>query len=92
TADWCITCKVNERAVFGDGRFARALAASGAVYMVGDWTDVDPALTAFLQRHKAVGVPLYVVYPRDGGEGRVLPTVLTPGLVEDALRQAAGGG
>ena len=91
TADWCITCKVNERAVFGDGRFARALAASGAVYMVGDWTDVDPALTAFLQRHKAVGVPLYVVYPRDGGEGRVLPTVLTPGLVEDALRQAAGG-
>ena len=63
--------------------------AANAVYMVGDYTDVDPAITAYLQRHKAVGVPLYVVYPRDGGEGRILPPLLTAGMVEDALREAA---
>ncbi|MCR6495368.1 hypothetical protein LJB71_03365 [Thermomonas sp. S9] len=57
--------------------------------MVGDYTDVDPAITAYLERHRAVGVPLYVVYPRSGGEGRILPTLLTPGMVEDALREAA---
>ena len=57
--------------------------------MVGDWTDVDPAITAYLQRHQSVGVPLYVVYPRDGGEGRILPPLLTAGMVEDALREAA---
>ena len=91
TADWCLTCKVNEKSVFkGDG-FRRAMEAADAVYMVGDWTDVDPTLTAFLQRHKAVGVPLYVVFPRGGGEGRVLPTVLTEATVEAALRDAAGG-
>ncbi|HZH43869.1 MAG TPA: protein-disulfide reductase DsbD [Lysobacter sp.] len=91
TADWCITCKANERAVFARDGFARALQAAGGVYMVGDWTDVDPALTAYLQRYKAVGVPLYVVYPRGGGPGRVLPALLTPGLVDEALAQAAGG-
>ena len=37
----------------------------------------------------AVGVPLYVVYPRNGGEGEVLPTVLTQSMVEDALARAA---
>ncbi len=89
TADWCVTCKANEKTVFAGDRFRTALEAANAVYMVGDYTDVDPAITAYLQRHRAVGVPLYVVYPRGGGEGRILPTLLTPGLVEDALREAA---
>ena len=89
TADWCVTCKANEKTVFARERFRGALEAANAVYMVGDYTDVDPAITAYLQRHRAVGVPLYVVYPRGGGEGRILPTLLTPGMVEDALREAA---
>lgn len=89
TADWCVTCKANEKAVFARDGFLEALAAADAVYMVGDWTDVDPAITAYLQRYKAVGVPLYVVYPRGGGEGKVLPTVLTPTLVREALAAAA---
>ncbi len=89
TADWCITCKANEKAVLGNDGFRDALAKANAVYMVGDWTDVDPAITAYLQRYRAVGVPLYVVYPRGGGEGRVLPTVLTSTIVRDALERAA---
>ncbi|MDE2407397.1 MAG: thioredoxin family protein [Xanthomonadaceae bacterium] len=89
TADWCVSCKANEKTVFGRDGFRNALDAANAVYMVGDYTDVDPAITAYLQRHRAVGVPLYVVYPRGGGEGRILPTLLTPGMVEDALREAA---
>jgi thiol:disulfide interchange protein len=91
TADWCITCKANEKAVFAREGFRTSLAQAEAVYMVGDWTDVDPTITAYLQRYRAVGVPLYVVYPRGGGEGRVLPTVLTPSIVENALMDAAKG-
>lgn len=90
TADWCVTCKANEKTVLGTPAFRDALAQANAVYMVGDWTDVDPALTAFLQRYDAVGVPLYVVLPADGGPGIVLPTVLTMERVRDALRDAAG--
>jgi thiol:disulfide interchange protein len=89
TADWCVTCKANEKAVFARDGFREALAGANAIYMVGDWTDVDPAISAYLQRYNAVGVPLYVVYPRSGGEGTVLPTVLTPAIVREALQQAA---
>jgi thiol:disulfide interchange protein DsbD len=89
TADWCVTCKANERAVFARSGFREAMAEANAVYMVGDWTDVDPALTAFLQRYKAVGVPLYVVFPRGGGEGRTLPMVLTVDSVREALAHAS---
>lgn len=89
TADWCVTCKANERTVFAGSAFRDALRAANATYMVGDYTDVDPALTAYLQAHRAVGVPLYVVYPRGGGEGEILPTLLTPGTVTAALSRAA---
>ena len=89
TADWCVSCKANEKAVFARDGFREAIDAANAVYMVGDWTDVDPEITAFLKQHRAVGVPLYVVFPRDGGPGKVLPTLLTPGIVEEALREAA---
>jgi thiol:disulfide interchange protein DsbD len=90
TADWCVTCKANERRVLSGNFFREALAAVDGVYMRGDWTNVDPAITAFLEAHGAVGVPLYVVYPRDGGAGQVLPLVLSEGIVRDALARAAG--
>ncbi|KIQ96361.1 protein-disulfide reductase DsbD [Lysobacter sp. A03] len=89
TADWCVTCKANEKTVLGREGFKRALDDADAAYLVGDWTNVDPTLTAFLQRHNAVGVPLYVVFPRGGGEGQILPTVLTPDIVRKALADAA---
>ena len=89
TADWCVTCKANEKTVFARDGFRAALETHNAIYMVGDWTDVDPEITAYLQRYQAYGVPLYVVYPRGGGEGTKLPTVLTPALVEEALAKAA---
>lgn len=89
TADWCITCKANEHAVLNTDAFRDLLKRTGAVYMKGDWTNEDPAITAFLQQYHTPGVPLYVVFPKHGGEGRKLPTVLTSSLVEDALTEAA---
>jgi thiol:disulfide interchange protein len=88
TADWCVTCKANEKNVLGTDHFKALLTAADAVYMKGDWTNVDPAITAFLQQHQAVGVPLYVVFEGREGPGRVLPTLLTAGIVEQALPPA----
>jgi thiol:disulfide interchange protein DsbD len=85
TADWCVTCKANEKNVLGGDRFKELLATSNAVYMKGDWTNVDPEITAFLQAHGAVGVPLYVVFHGTEEPGSVLPTLLTDGIVEAAL-------
>jgi thiol:disulfide interchange protein DsbD len=89
-ADWCVTCKVNERAVLDTDAFRALLKRSNAVLMTGDWTNVDPAITAFLKDYKAVGVPLYVVFPAgQPGPGHALPTVLTQSIVEQALTPSA---
>jgi thiol:disulfide interchange protein DsbD len=90
-ADWCVTCKANEYAVLDTAGFRNLLAQTGAVYMKGDWTDVDPAIGAYLRSFHSPGVPLYVVYPRGGGAGHALPTVLTTSLVRAALVQADKG-
>ncbi|WP_397573937.1 protein-disulfide reductase DsbD family protein [Silanimonas sp.] len=89
TADWCVSCKANERAVLSTDAFTSAREAANAVYMKGDWTDVDPAITAYLQQYGAVGVPFYAVYPASGGEPEILPNLLTTGIVETALAKAA---
>ncbi|UGB45205.1 protein-disulfide reductase DsbD [Frateuria edaphi] len=89
TADWCVTCKANEHTVLDTAAFRALLQRTGAVYMRGDWTDVNPTIAAFLEHYHSPGVPLYVVFPRGGGEGLKLPTVLTSGLVEQALTEAA---
>jgi len=88
TADWCVTCKANERTVLGTHAFEETLHRTNAVYMRGDYTNVDAEITAFLDEHKAVGVPLYVVYG-PGAPPTVLPTVLTQALVDEALLRTA---
>lgn len=88
TADWCVTCKANEKNVLSGPSFRAAMRRVDAVYMIGDWTNTDPVISAFLEEHHAVGVPLYVVYG-PGAPPRVLPAVLTPALVEDALARAS---
>ena len=88
-ADWCVTCKANEHTVLDTPAFRDLLKRTGAVYMKGDWTNVDPTISAFLQAYHTPGVPLYVVFPKHGGPGRQLSTVLTASLVARALTAAA---
>jgi len=89
TADWCVTCKANEHTVLDTQAFRDLLQRTGAVYMKGDWTDVNPTISAFLQQYHSPGVPLYVVFPKHGGPGKQLSTVLTASMVEQALTEAA---
>jgi thiol:disulfide interchange protein DsbD len=89
TADWCITCKANEHAVLDTDAFKALLKRTGTVYMRGDWTDVNATIAAFLEQYHSVGVPLYVVYPKGGGDGHKLSTVLTYDSVKQALEAAA---
>ena len=89
TADWCITCKVNEKAVLDTDAFRALLTLTHTTYMVGDWTNEDPAISAFLDEYHSPGVPLYVVYPADGGPGRRLPQVLSQATLREALETAA---
>ena len=87
TADWCITCKVNEKAVLHTDAFTQLLKDTGTVYLVGDWTNQDPDISAYLDQYDTPGVPLYVVYPEGAGDGKKLPQLLTHGIMRDALAQ-----
>ena len=81
TADWCLTCKVNEKAAIERSEVAKAFADKQVVTMVGDWTRGDPAISRFLAAHGRSGVPFYLYYPSGGGDPRELPQVLTPGML-----------
>src|SRR5690606_34220366 len=87
TADWCLTCKVNEGVAIEREATREAFEQAGVVAMRGDWTRRDPEITRFLTAHGAAGVPLYLWYA-PGGEGEVLPQVLTP----DSLVELAEAG
>jgi len=79
TADWCLTCKVNERGAMASAAVADSFRARGIRVLAGDWTRGDPAIGRFLERHGRSGVPFYLFYPRGGGEPEVLPQLLTVG-------------
>lgn len=88
TADWCLSCKVNEHVALDSSAVHQAFAAGDVAYLQGDWTRSDPAITAELARYGHSGVPLYLVYLK-GAEPRVLPQILTPATVVDALHGAS---
>ena len=71
--------------------FEKLLNRHDVAYLQGDWTNRDPEITRFLERFGRAGVPLYVVFPADGGEPRVLPQILKPGTVGDVLASLASG-
>ena len=85
TADWCITCKVNERVALRNGEVEQLFADEGILYLEGDWTNSDESITRVLENFNRNGVPLYLVYRPGVSEPEVLPQVLTPSIMLDAF-------
>ena len=78
TADWCLTCKVNEGVAIESEPTRAAFAKAGVIVLKGDWTRRDPAITRYLTAQGAAGVPLYMWYPANKGVPQQLPQVLGP--------------
>ncbi|MFG6467455.1 protein-disulfide reductase DsbD family protein [Roseateles sp. BYS87W] len=85
TASWCISCLVNERVALSRPEVKDAFAKAGVAYLKGDWTREDPKITAVLKAHGRSGVPLYLYYAPGAADAVVLPQILTPGLVIEAV-------
>jgi thiol:disulfide interchange protein len=81
TADWCLTCKVNEKVAIETEATQAAFAKAKVAVLVGDWTDGDPVLGRFIEKHNRAGVPLYLYYAPGAAEPQVLPQVLTSGML-----------
>jgi thiol:disulfide interchange protein DsbD len=89
TASWCITCQVNDRAALSTRAVKDALARTGTIYMIADSTKYNPDIDQAINRFGRGGLPVYVVYPADGGAPVLLPQLLTPELVVSALEKAS---
>jgi len=90
TADWCVTCQANKRTSLEIPSVRAKLKEINAVAFLGDYTLEDAAITAELRSFDRAGVPLVLVYPKDAKQPpMVLPALLTPGIVLEALEQAA---
>ncbi len=85
TADWCLTCKVNETAAIEREEVRAAFEKAGVVVLRGDWTRRDPAITRYLTAQGAAGVPLYMWYPAQGAPQQ-LPQVLSVGTLTDLIK------
>jgi thiol:disulfide interchange protein DsbD len=89
TAEWCLTCKVNEKAVIGDDDVINKFKSLDVIAVRADWTNRNPDITQLLAKFGRSGVPLYVIFPAGKpGEPIVLPEVITTGIVLDALDRA----
>ncbi len=86
TADWCITCLVNERVALNTDSSKAALALYDVTYLKGDWTLRDAAITDYLRLYQRNGVPLYVLY-WPGQSPHVLPQILTPDTLPATLER-----
>jgi thiol:disulfide interchange protein len=85
TADWCLTCKVNEKAALNRPEVAKAFAEKNIVALKADWTNTDEVITQALEAYGRNSIPLYVYYPAGGADYKILPQVLTVGNVVEAL-------
>ena len=83
TADWCLTCKVNEQVAIERETTRAAFERAGVIVMRADWTRRDAQIAQFLTEHGAAGVPLYLWYAPGAAEGEQLPQVLTPSLLAE---------
>ncbi len=89
TADWCFTCKVNERLVLETDEVAGAFKEHHVLAMKADWTNRNDEIGAFLAEHGRYGIPFYVLY-RPGAEPHVFSELLTQEAVLAAVRAAKG--
>jgi thiol:disulfide interchange protein len=85
TASWCLSCQVNERVALNRPEVQQAFQSANVVLLRADWTRHDEAITQALTALGRSGVPAYALYAPGETNPRLLPEVLTPGIVTDAL-------
>jgi suppressor for copper-sensitivity B len=88
TADWCFTCKVNERLILDTPEVASAFAAHNVLPMRADWTNRNDEITRFLADHGRYGIPFYLLY-RPGREPYVFSELPSKSAILAVLEAAS---
>ena len=86
TADWCITCKVNEAVALKTSEVSKVLAEKNITYLEADWTRKDPIISETLEQYGRTGLPLYLLFPSEG-DPLILPEILTEDILLSYLNE-----
>lgn len=87
TAAWCLSCQINEQVAFSNQAVQDKFKELGIVPLKADWTKRDATIAKALAKFNRNSVPLYVLYGREQGVApQLLPEIITPGIVLDALK------
>ncbi|MEM7601961.1 MAG: thioredoxin family protein, partial [Verrucomicrobiota bacterium] len=89
TAEWCVTCKVNERTTIKTEGVQKLFKDNGVEFVIADWTNEDPRITEVLKAFGRAGVPFYVLYPGDPDAAPITlgDGLITQGDIEEAIAQ-----
>ncbi|MFP4599072.1 MAG: thioredoxin family protein [Persicimonas sp.] len=91
TADWCLTCKVNEKNAIDTDPVREAIARHDVATFKADWTNPDERIRKKLAEYGKAGVPFYLVYsPERPDQANPLPEVITSKTLVEAIDDAAG--
>ena len=85
TADWCITCKVNESIALDQKEVKKLLDEKKIVYLKADWTKKDDKILDFIFKYNRFGIPVNIVYGPRNKNGKILPEILTKDIVIDNI-------
>jgi thiol:disulfide interchange protein len=91
TASWCLSCQVNERVALRTAGVDDAFKGKNVALLKADWTEHDDNIAQVLASFGRSGVPAYALYSSAGTAPDLLPEVLTPGIVIDALSKLPAG-
>ncbi len=86
TADWCITCKVNEAVALKTSKVQKVLNDKNITYIEADWTRRDPIISSTLEQYGRTGLPLYLLFPSKG-DPLILPEILTEDILLSYLNE-----
>ncbi len=87
TAGWCLSCQVNERVALNQPEVQQVFQTANVALLRADWTRHDEAITGALSALGRSGVPAYALYSPGQSQPQMLPEVLTPGIVTDAVQK-----
>ena len=88
TADWCITCKVNEQIALNTNYFLETIESENISYLKIDWTNKDSDINRLIESYGRSGIPLYVFYPYEEYGPVILPEILNKSILENYLEKS----
>lgn len=90
SADWCVTCKVNEHRVLNQPEIVDALRQPDVVALRGDWSQPSAFIAAFLAKRNRYAIPFNAVYGPGLPDGEILSPLLDKRTLVTTLNNAKG--